>query len=77
MLMDLSAEMHQQTSLIASTLDPRSAQKMQALDAINERFGRGMIRSAACGKSKRWAMRSEARSPRYTTQWDELPVAFS
>ena len=75
MLMDLSAELHQQTSVIASTLDPRSAQKMQALDAINERFGRGMIRSAACGTSKRWAMRSEARSPRYTTQWDELPVA--
>ncbi len=75
MLMDLSEEIHQQTSLIASTLDPRSAQKMQALDEINERFGRGMIRSAACGTSKRWAMRSEARSPRYTTQWDELPVA--
>ena len=75
MLMDLSEQMHQQTSLIASAIDPRSIQKMQALDAINERFGRGMIRSAACGTSKRWAMRSEARSPRYTTQWDELPVA--
>ena len=75
MLLDLSEEIHQQASFMTSTLDTRSAQKMQALDAINERFGRGIIRSAACGTSKRWAMRSETRSPRYTTQWDELPVA--
>lgn len=73
--MDLSEAAHQQTSLFQSTLDPRAALKMQALDALNERFGRGTIRSASCGTTKSWAMRSGARSPRFTTQWDELPVA--
>ncbi|MSQ87721.1 MAG: DUF4113 domain-containing protein, partial [Betaproteobacteria bacterium] len=27
------------------------------------------------GTNRRWAMRSEYRSPRFTTRWDELPVA--
>jgi DNA polymerase V len=75
MLMNLSEAANQQTSLFQSTLDPRAVLKMQALDALNERFGRGTIRSASCGTSKSWAMRSGARSPRFTTQWDELPVA--
>lgn len=75
MLMNLSEAMHQQTSLFQSNLDPRAALKMQALDALNERFGRGTIRSASCGTTKSWAMRSGARSPRFTTQWEELPVA--
>jgi DNA polymerase V len=48
---------------------------MQALDALNERFGPGTIRSASCETAKNWAMRSGARSPRFMTQWDELPVA--
>jgi DNA polymerase V len=33
------------------------------------------LRSGAAGISQRWAMRSENRSPRYTTNWQELPVA--
>ena len=75
MLMDLSEEVHQQVSLFESALDPRSTKKMQVLDSLNERFGRGRVRSASCGTHKRWEMLSGARSPRFTTQWDELPVA--
>ena len=53
----------------------KSSQLMSALDSINNRFGRESIRTAACGTQKTWAMRSENRSPNYTTQWDELPLA--
>ncbi|MFY9136596.1 DUF4113 domain-containing protein [Zwartia sp.] len=51
----------------------RSAQLMSAVDSINRDYGQGTIRSAVSGVAQRWAMRSENRSPRYTTSWDELP----
>ena len=38
-------------------------------------FGRDTVTTGANGTEKRWAMRSENRSPRFTTQWDELPIA--
>ena len=52
----------------------KSAKLMAVMDAINQEFGRDTLHSAAEGVAKRWAMRAEMRSPRYTTQWDELPV---
>ena len=52
----------------------RSEKLMEAMDAINREFGRGTLRSGASGVVQRWAMRTENRSPRYTTRWDELPV---
>lgn len=51
----------------------RSARRMAALDAINRQFGRDTLRSGASGTARRWGTRSENRSPRYTTRWDELP----
>ena len=51
----------------------RSARRMAVLDAINRQFGRDTLRSGASGTAQRWGTRSENRSPRYTTRWDELP----
>ena len=53
----------------------KSADLMQAMDAINSRFGNAVIRLAASGTKQEWQMRSGNKSPNYTTQWDELPVA--
>ena len=56
----------------------KSASLMKAVDAINTRFGNAVIRSAAAGThqtKQAWQMRSNNRSPNYTTQWDELPIA--
>jgi DNA polymerase V len=53
----------------------QSAKLMAAMDAINAEFGRDTVRAGATGIEKRWAMRSENRSPRFTTRWDELPIA--
>jgi DNA polymerase V len=56
----------------------KSAKLMKAVDQINTRFGNAAIRSAASGtqESKQgWQMRSGNKSPNYTTQWDELPIA--
>lgn len=51
---------------------------MTAVDAVNERFGRGALKLAGAGLARgqqAWAMRQERRTPGYTTRWDELPVA--
>jgi DNA polymerase V len=53
----------------------QSAKLMAAMDAINAEFGRDTVRTGASGTDKRWAMRSANRSPRFTTRWDELPIA--
>jgi DNA polymerase V len=56
----------------------KSASLMKAVDQINTRFGNAVIRSAAAGTNDSkevWQMRSNNRSPNYTTKWDELPVA--
>ena len=52
----------------------KSAQLMQVLDSMNAKFGKGVLRSGAVGTLQGWAMRSGNRSPRYTTNWDELPI---
>ncbi len=47
---------------------------MQALDELNKRFGKKTMVLASEGMSKSSHMRSEYRSPRYTTRIEELPV---
>lgn len=52
----------------------RSTALMLAIDTVNLRWGRNSIKVASTGVTATWTMRSESRSPRYTTQWSELPV---
>lgn len=55
------------------TRDPdQSARLMAALDAINERFGRGAIGPGVVGRRPSWGTRRENLSPRYTTHVDEI-----
>lgn len=51
---------------------------MAAVDAVNGRFGKGMIHVGSTGQSgppRAWGMRQERRTPQYTTQWSDVPVA--
>ncbi|MCS4047559.1 DNA polymerase V [Salinibacter ruber] len=55
---------------------------MEAVDRINQEHGKGAIGLAAAGLpegkghlGREWTMKRQRRSPRYTTRWDELPVA--
>ena len=50
----------------------RRRKLMQALDRVNARMGAGTVAFAAEGIHKVWRMKSERRSKRYTTRWDEL-----
>ncbi len=64
-----------------SLLDPepaagtRGERLMAALDAVNAKWGRDALFHAGRGIKPAWTMRQARRSPRYTTAWDELPVA--
>lgn len=55
----------------------KTEQLMATLDAINHKFGRHTLYLAAEGCSKPWAMRSQMKSPNYTTQWNDLPVVIT
>ena len=44
------------------------------MDQINARFGRDTVKVASCGTEKKWVLRSEFKSPAYTTRFKEIPV---
>lgn len=47
---------------------------MKALDALNDRFGRGTVKVSTQGSYRDWQMKQDRRSPNYTTDWDDLPL---
>jgi DNA polymerase V len=47
---------------------------MQALDGLNQRFGRGAVTVSTQGAYKEWQMRQERKSPHYTTCWEDVPL---
>ena len=53
----------------------RSQSRMQAFDSINKRHGKGHIRFAAEDLSKSWQPKHQIRSPRYVSNWEDLPIA--
>lgn len=50
-----------------------NAKLMQALDKLNQRYGRGTVKVSTQGAFKDWQMRQERKSLNYTTAWDEVP----
>lgn len=50
-----------------------SSRLMSAVDALNQRFGRGFVKISTQGAHAQWKMRQERKSPSYTTQWHALP----
>lgn len=72
-LRDLVANHVNQYDLFAHS--PSNNNKlMDVFDSINSKFGRDTISLAAEGHQKMWRMRSNMKSPAYTTRWDELPL---
>jgi DNA polymerase V len=53
----------------------KAAARMAATDAVTTRYGPHALRPAAELLSNAWRPRSNMLSPRYTSNWDELPVA--
>lgn len=73
-LLELRPKDSQQFSLFAPPCaDERENKLMAVLDSVNQRHGRGTLKSAAEGIQKNWQMRRGNLSPRYTTEWSCLP----
>lgn len=64
-----------QFDLFSDQLPRAGADKLMAtIDKINK-AGLGKVYFAGQGRDNFWQMKREMLSPRYTTRWDELPVA--
>lgn len=51
---------------------------MGAVDSVNERWGKGTLKlgSSKVGRaSSPWVMKQERRTPAYTTNWNDMPIA--
>ena len=78
MLLDLSPVTRVQADLFDPRDRAREAWLMRALDSLNTDYGARTVRVGNHGgKRPAWAMRQAFRSPRYTTNWRELPVVRS
>jgi DNA polymerase V len=75
MLLDLSPATEVQADLFDPRDRAREARLVRALDTLNTDYGARTVRVGNVGgKRPEWAMRQAFRSPRYTTNWRELPV---
>ncbi len=54
---------------------PRDGRLMDALDQVNDRFGKKSLVLASEGfRDKSWHLKAEMRTPRYTTRLADLPI---
>lgn len=50
---------------------------MKALDKINDKYGNGTLFPASCGIQRKWKTKAERRTPRYTTQLEEIAICYA
>lgn len=72
MLSQLSKKDFLQTDFFHSFDSNKQEVLMKTLDKINQNHGKGTLKFAACGIDHFWKMLSQMKSPRYTTNWNEL-----
>jgi len=82
LLMDLCRREQAHPSLFEDRDLEASNRLMKLMDKINREHGRGTIRLASSSPQtlnacRTWHLRLEHCSPRYTTRWDELPIALA
>ncbi len=75
MLLDLIPSNINQYDIFETTNYSSSDKRMLVMDSLNKKFGSGTIANGIVrSKSKKkWSSKEYYLSPRYTTQWDELP----
>jgi DNA polymerase V len=74
MLSGIVPENEVQLNLFSPKPSVKSHHLMEAVDAINTRWGRHTMQLASSGVRKKWKMRRNLLSNRYTTSWNELLV---
>jgi DNA polymerase V len=82
LLMDLCQRNKAQPRLFEDRNLEAANKLMTLMDEINQVHGRGTLRIASSSSmslnaGRTWHLRSDHRSPRWTTRWDELPTAIA
>jgi len=63
-----------QKDMFSMAGNKQNSKLMNTVDLINKKMGRNSIHLASNGFSNVWKMRQQNKSPRYTTNWDEICV---
>ena len=61
-----------QTSLFSPAQTSKQKKLMNVIDNMNAAYRNDILKFGASGTQKNWKMRSEKRSRRFTTRWEEL-----
>ncbi|MCI5223262.1 MAG: Y-family DNA polymerase [Candidatus Electrothrix sp. AR4] len=75
MLTGLSSSGIRQHSLFFRSEEEQVNPLMEAVDRINDKWGRDTLRYGCTGLRRAWSSKRLMKSPAYTTDWGELPVA--
>ncbi len=78
LLLDLQDGGIEQRELDLEPEPPARGELMGAMDRLNDRYGRGTVTLASAGvkgPQRDFEMKQNLLTPRYTTCWDDLPVA--
>ena len=76
MITELLPEETRQPALWGDLDRERRERVWKTMDKLNASLGRNTVRVLSAGpKDGAWKLRAEYRSPRWTTRWDELPMA--
>ncbi len=78
MLLDLSPQTRNQPSLLPEETAPAGRDHsalMEAMDRINQRWGKGAVAVGSAVQVGAWGMRQERRTGMSTTELDQVPVA--
>lgn len=71
-LLDIIPAEIKQYDMLTAQSQEKSEKLMRVVDSINKTKGKDIIFYCAQGIERKWKMRCNKRSPRYTTQWHEL-----
>ena len=72
LLLDIIPNTFVQLDLLQGTLPVSDKELMKTIDQIKLKFGKSIIKYACQGFKNEWGMKSEKRSPCYTTNWNEV-----
>jgi DNA polymerase V len=72
MLSGIVDENEKQTDLFNSNVNPKHNKIMEVVDHLNKKYGSNTVQLAAQGVEKKWAMKSDNRSGKFTTSWKEI-----
>lgn len=75
MLLELTQAKERQYNLLSPRNEEKQEHLMTALDGINKKYGANSLFFAAAGIRKEWQMMRQMKSPHYTTNWKDLPLA--